>query len=55
MEYITDASGLLKKGAKANFKTLGAKLGKDMKDAAALIANSQTRKSRAGKIRRTQM
>lgn len=38
LEYITDASGLLKKGAKANFKTLGAKLGKDMKDAAALIA-----------------
>ncbi|HOY06589.1 MAG TPA: isoleucine--tRNA ligase [Saprospiraceae bacterium] len=39
IEYITDATGLLKKGAKANFKTLGAKLGKDMKDAAALIAN----------------
>jgi isoleucyl-tRNA synthetase len=37
LEYVTDASGLLKKGAKANFKTLGAKLGKDMKDAAALI------------------
>jgi isoleucyl-tRNA synthetase len=39
IEYITDASGLLKKGAKANFKTLGAKLGKDMKAAADLIAN----------------
>jgi isoleucyl-tRNA synthetase len=39
IEFITDASGLLKKGAKANFKTLGAKLGKDMKGAAALIAN----------------
>jgi isoleucyl-tRNA synthetase len=38
IEYITDASGLLKKGAKANFKTLGAKLGKDMKDIAAQIA-----------------
>jgi len=38
LEYITDASGLLKKSAKANFKTLGAKLGKDMKDMAALIA-----------------
>jgi isoleucyl-tRNA synthetase len=38
LEYITDASGLLKKGAKANFKTLGGKLGKDMKDAAAFIA-----------------
>ncbi len=39
LEYITDASGLLKKAAKANFKTLGAKLGKDMKEAAALIAS----------------
>ncbi|MCE7923857.1 MAG: isoleucine--tRNA ligase [Haliscomenobacteraceae bacterium CHB4] len=39
LEYVTDASGLLKKGAKANFKTLGAKLGKDMKEAATLIAN----------------
>jgi isoleucyl-tRNA synthetase len=38
LEYVTDASGLLKKGAKANFKTLGGKLGKDMKDAAAMIA-----------------
>ncbi len=38
LEYVTDASGLLKKGAKANFKTLGAKLGKDMKDVAAIIA-----------------
>jgi len=39
IEYITDATGLLKKGAKANFKSLGAKLGKDMKAAAELIAN----------------
>jgi isoleucyl-tRNA synthetase len=38
LEYVTDASGLLKKGAKANFKTLGAKLGKDMKEVAAMIA-----------------
>jgi isoleucyl-tRNA synthetase len=38
IEYITDSSGLLKKGAKANFKTLGAKLGKDMKAAADQIA-----------------
>lgn len=38
LTYLTDASGLLKKAAKANFKTLGAKLGKDMKDAAAMIA-----------------
>ncbi|MFN0035226.1 MAG: DUF5915 domain-containing protein, partial [Saprospiraceae bacterium] len=46
LEYITDASGLLKKGAKANFaakdgtgKTLGGRLGKDMKEVAAMIAN----------------
>jgi len=38
IEYITDASGLLKKAAKANFKTLGARLGKDMKAAADAIA-----------------
>lgn len=38
LEYITDASGLLQKSAKANFKTLGAKLGKDMKAAAERIA-----------------
>jgi isoleucyl-tRNA synthetase len=38
LEYITDASGLLNKSAKANFKTLGAKLGKDMKAAAEVIA-----------------
>ncbi len=38
LEYVTDASGLLKKRAKANFKTLGGKLGKDMKAAADLIA-----------------
>lgn len=38
LEYVTDASGLLKKAAKANFKTLGAKLGGDMKAAAAMIA-----------------
>jgi isoleucyl-tRNA synthetase len=31
LEYVTDASGLLHKAAKANFKTLGARLGKDMK------------------------
>jgi isoleucyl-tRNA synthetase len=39
IEYITDASGLLQKSAKANFKTLGAKLGKDMKAAAECIAS----------------
>ncbi len=38
IEYVTDDSGLLKKAAKANFKTLGARLGKHMKQAAARIA-----------------
>ncbi len=45
LEYVTDASGLLKKAAKANFgakdatgKSLGARLGKDMKEMAAQIA-----------------
>ncbi|HNL38882.1 MAG TPA: isoleucine--tRNA ligase, partial [Saprospiraceae bacterium] len=38
LEYVTDASGLLKKRAKANFKTLGGKLGQNMKAAADLIA-----------------
>lgn len=38
IEFVTDASGLLNKQAKANFKTLGKSLGKDMKDAANQIA-----------------
>jgi isoleucyl-tRNA synthetase len=38
IEFVTDASGLLTKQAKANFKTLGKSLGKDMKAAAAIIA-----------------
>lgn len=38
IEYVTDDSGLLKKAAKANFKTLGARLGKHMKEAANRIA-----------------
>lgn len=38
IEYITDADGLLNKQAKANFKTLGKRLGKDMKAAAEQIA-----------------
>jgi isoleucyl-tRNA synthetase len=33
IEYITDTSGILKKGIKPNFKTLGRKLGKHMKAA----------------------
>lgn len=39
IEYITDASGMLKKQAKANFKTLGSRLGKDMKEMAEFIAS----------------
>lgn len=37
IEYVTDTSGLIKKGIKPNFKTLGRKLGKNMKAAAQLI------------------
>jgi len=37
LEYVTDASGLLKKSAKPNYKTLGAKCGKDMKHVAIII------------------
>jgi isoleucyl-tRNA synthetase len=39
LEYITETEGVIKKKVKANFKTLGAKLGANMKEAAALIAN----------------
>ena len=38
IEYVTDTSGILKKRIKPNFKTLGRRLGKDMKDASAAIA-----------------
>lgn len=37
LEYIKDTSGLIHKGVKANFKTLGARLGKDMKEAVLII------------------
>lgn len=37
IEYVTDTSGILKKGIKPNFKTLGRKLGKHMKAAQAAI------------------
>lgn len=37
LEFVTDASGMLHKQAKANFKTLGARMGKHMKDVAAMI------------------
>lgn len=37
IEYVTDTSGILKKGIKPNFKTLGRKLGKHMKAVQAAI------------------
>jgi isoleucyl-tRNA synthetase len=37
IEYITDTQGIIKKRAKPNFKTLGRKLGKDMKAGNQLI------------------
>jgi isoleucyl-tRNA synthetase len=39
IEYITETEGVIKKKSKANFKTLGAKLGNKMKSAAAMINN----------------
>ncbi len=39
IEYITDASGFIKKKVKPNFKALGAKVGKDMKAVAEAITN----------------
>ncbi|MDA9555570.1 isoleucine--tRNA ligase [Pelobium sp.] len=39
IEYITDTTGIIKKKVKPNFKSLGKKLGKDMKLAADLISN----------------
>ena len=39
IEYITDTTGFIKKKAKPNFKTLGRRLGKHMKDANATISN----------------
>lgn len=38
IEYITDDSGVIRKKVKPNFKTLGKRLGADMKAAAAAIA-----------------
>lgn len=38
IEYITDTAGIIKKKIKPNFKSLGKKLGKDMKVAADLIS-----------------
>jgi len=39
IEFITDTGGLLSKKAKPNFKTLGRRLGKQMKSAAGIISN----------------
>jgi isoleucyl-tRNA synthetase len=38
LEYITETEGIIKKKIKANFKSLGAKLGANMKEAASQIA-----------------
>jgi len=38
IDYVDDASGIIKKKVKANFKTLGKKLGKKMKSAAGVIS-----------------
>lgn len=38
IEYLDDTAGVLKKGIKPNFKTLGRRLGKDMKAASQQIA-----------------
>lgn len=39
LEYLTETEGVIKKKVKANFKTLGAKLGANMKEAATQISN----------------
>jgi isoleucyl-tRNA synthetase len=39
IEFITDTAGIIKKKIKPNFKTLGKKLGKDMKAVADVISN----------------
>lgn len=38
IEYVTDTAGIVKKKAKPNFKTLGRRLGKDMKAAVQVIS-----------------
>ena len=38
-QYITETEGVINKKIKANFKTLGSKLGANMKEAAAIIGN----------------
>jgi isoleucyl-tRNA synthetase len=38
IEYVTDTSGIIKKKIKPNFKTLGPKYGKKMKEIGALVA-----------------
>ena len=37
IEYVTDTSGIIKKKIKPNFKTLGRRMGKQMKEAASII------------------
>ena len=49
VEFVDDASGILKKKVKPNFKALGPKFGKQMKDvAAAITAMTAERAERAG-------
>ncbi len=44
LEYITETAGVISKKIKANFKTLGAKLGASMKEAAAMIGSFDQQK-----------
>lgn len=39
LQYVTETEGIIKKKIKANFKTLGNKLGANMKEAANIISN----------------
>jgi len=39
LQYVTETEGIIKKKIKANFKTLGSKLGANMKEAANIISN----------------
>ena len=51
IEYVTDTEGIVKKKAKPNFKTLGRRLGKDMKAAVQVI--SQLDQAAIGQVERT--
>lgn len=51
IEYVTDTAGIITKNIKPNFKTLGRRLGKDMKAGAAII--SQLGQADIAEIERT--